>query len=166
MNPVATGRLSRHFAVRALACFALSVACALAAGCGGSKHASENARTASAGAGSDPVTAVTAGADSGIVPQPPGAPGTPVGEPGAVLFAKRCALCHGADGHGDGVASKGLNPKPRNFHDETYMSTRTDAQLLEVIHKGKGVMPRWEGQLSEAEIRAVLAHIRKLGGKR
>ena len=63
---------------------------------------------------------------------------------------QRCALCHGADGRGDGVASKGLNPKPRNFHDQAYMSSRTDTQLLEVIHKGKGVMPRWEGQLSEA----------------
>ena len=43
------------------------------------------------------------------------------------------------------------------------MRTRTDAQLLEVIHKGKGAMPRWEGQLSEAEMTAVLAHIRRLG---
>jgi mono/diheme cytochrome c family protein len=64
---------------------------------------------------------------------------------------------------GDGVASKGLNPKPRNFHDTAYMSTRTDAQLLEVIHNGKGAMPKWGGQLSEAEITAVLAHVRALG---
>jgi mono/diheme cytochrome c family protein len=84
---------------------------------------------------------------------------------GAQVFAKRCVLCHGVDGHGDGIAAKGLNPKPRNFHDQAYMKTRTDAQLLEVIHKGKGAMPRWEGQLSEAEIRAVLAHVRALGAK-
>ena len=71
----------------------------------------------------------------------------------------------GPDGRGDGVASKGLNPKPRNFHDVAYMQTRTDAQLLEVIHKGKGVMPRWEGQLSDAEMKLVLAHIRSLGSR-
>ena len=41
--------------------------------------------------------------------------------------------------------------------------SQTDAQLSEVIHKGKGVMPRWEGQLSEAEIQAVLKHVRSLG---
>ena len=81
------------------------------------------------------------------------------------MFAQRCALCHGPDGHGDGPGSKALNPKPRNFHDKAYMSTRTDAQLLETIHKGKGVMPKWGGVLSEAEITAVLAHIRDLGKK-
>ena len=47
--------------------------------------------------------------------------------------------------------------------DKAYMATRTDAQLLEVIHKGKGAMPKWEGQLSEAEIAAVLQHVRELG---
>ena len=92
----------------------------------------------------------------------PAAAATPA-ELGAKVFQTRCMLCHGKDGHGDGVASKGLNPKPRNFHDRDYMRTRTDAQLLEVIHKGKGAMPRWEGQLSEAEMTAVLAHIRRLG---
>jgi mono/diheme cytochrome c family protein len=45
------------------------------------------------------------------------------------------------------------------------MSTRTDAQLLEVIHQGKGAMPKWGGVLSEAEINAALAHVRELGKK-
>jgi len=43
------------------------------------------------------------------------------------------------------------------------MSTRTDAQLSEVIHNGKGAMPKWGGVLTEAEIAAVLAHVRELG---
>ncbi len=91
------------------------------------------------------------------------------GEPAEVLgpkvFAARCALCHGSDGHGNGPGSAALNPKPRNFHDKAYMSTRTDAQLLEVIHNGKGAMPKWGGILSEAEINAVLKHVRSLGEK-
>lgn len=72
-------------------------------------------------------------------------------------------LCHGADGHGDGTASKALKPPPRNFHDAAYMSTRTDAQLAEVIKNGKGAMPAWKAQLSDEQVNALVAHVRKLG---
>lgn len=135
-----------------------SFAAALAAGCGGGKPAESS--------GSEPVAtpapATPAPAEDTTAQATP-APAAAAGDLGAQVFAKRCALCHGPDGHGDGAASKALNPKPRNFHDQAYMATRTDAQLLEVIHKGKGAMPKWEGQLSEAEIAAVLKHIRDLG---
>lgn len=144
------------------ALFVLSMLVAVTAGCGGSgsKPASETA----GGTATTPEPAAAAPAVSDSV-TPPVADGSsaPAGDLGAKVFATRCALCHGPNGHGDGVASKGLNPKPRNFHDLAYMQTRTDAQLLEVIHKGKGAMPKWEGQLSEAEIAAVLAHVRSLG---
>jgi mono/diheme cytochrome c family protein len=43
------------------------------------------------------------------------------------------------------------------------MATRTDAQLLAVIHTGKGSMPAWGTRLTEEQITAVLAHIRALG---
>jgi mono/diheme cytochrome c family protein len=36
-------------------------------------------------------------------------------EYGHKVFATNCALCHGTEGKGDGVAGKGLNPPPRNF---------------------------------------------------
>lgn len=34
---------------------------------------------------------------------------------GAKVFATNCAMCHGAEGKGDGAAGAGLNPKPRNL---------------------------------------------------
>jgi mono/diheme cytochrome c family protein len=34
---------------------------------------------------------------------------------GKVLFTKNCAQCHGAEGHGDGMAGAGLKPPVRNF---------------------------------------------------
>jgi mono/diheme cytochrome c family protein len=159
-QPQARTRLAFQACRAALA--AIALVAAAAAGCGGGKAASgsTSSSTASPGSATAQPAVIPVPADS--VPLPPGPAGAG-GDLGAVVFAKRCALCHGADGHGDGVASKGLNPKPRNFHDVAYMSTRTDAQLSEVIHKGKGVMPRWEGQLSEAEIQAVLKHVRSLG---
>ncbi len=81
---------------------------------------------------------------------------------GAAIYAQRCVLCHGAGGHGDGPASASLNPKPRNHTDGSYMNARTDAELLEVLHNGKGAMPAWKSVLSEDEINAVLKHVRSL----
>ena len=144
----------------------LSIALAAVAGCGGSgsKPANEPSSAPANGTAAtpEPAAPTPTAAETTVIPAPatPAAAGADLG---AQVFAKRCALCHGPDGHGDGLASKGLNPKPRNFHDVAYMATRTDAQLLEIIHKGKGAMPKWEGQLSEAEITAVLAHVRALG---
>jgi cytochrome c oxidase subunit 4 len=34
---------------------------------------------------------------------------------GKELFAQTCAVCHGAEGRGDGPGGVALNPKPRNF---------------------------------------------------
>lgn len=151
---------------RLAACVLISLAMALvlSAGCGGggsssgSDNAASNPPTTSTPAPATPAPDTTKSSAS-----------TGASEPAEVLgpkvFATRCALCHGPDGHGNGPGSAALNPKPRNFHDKAYMSTRTDAQLLEVIHNGKGAMPKWGPILSEAEINAVLKHIRELGEK-
>lgn len=34
---------------------------------------------------------------------------------GAKVYATNCAMCHGAEGKGDGAAGGALNPKPRNL---------------------------------------------------
>ena len=135
-------------------CFAF----ALATGCGGGSSSSESSGSS---AGTPPATSTPA-PDAAAPPAQPALSGP---ELGAKVFKDRCALCHGPDGHGDGPGSKALNPKPRNLHDQAYMSTRTDEQLLEVIHNGKGAMPKWKGVLTEAEITAVFGHVRELGKK-
>ena len=150
-------RPTRWFQAAAWALCALAVLSEFAAGCGGSKNqsSSENSAPAPVPLPAETTAAPPAGSD--------GATAGASGDLGARVFAQRCALCHGPDGHGDGPGSKALNPKPRNFHDTAYMSSHTDAQLLDTIHKGKGAMPKWGGVLSEAEITAVLAHIRGFG---
>lgn len=52
------------------------------------------------------------------------------------VFANRCAVCHGATGRGDGVASAGLNPKPRDFGDAGWQASVTDEQIEKVIREG------------------------------
>jgi len=132
---------------------------ALLVGCGGKSQESNTSTT----------TDTTSSASTGAAPQPNTAPSDTNAEKtmdpvalGNKVYQERCALCHGPEGKGDGPAAAGLNPKPRNHTDGKYMNSRTDAQLLEVIHHGKGAMPAWGGILTETEINAVLKHVRSL----
>lgn len=136
------------------------LALAVTAGCGGGGKPAGTATPAGGTEGSSSAPPPAAAPESAAT----GAAAAPA-DLGSKVFAQRCALCHGPDGRGDGPGSVALNPKPRNFHDQAYMKTRTDAQLLEVIQKGKGAMPRWQGVISDAEIQAALEHVRELGEK-
>ncbi|MBC7983560.1 MAG: cytochrome c/FTR1 family iron permease [Candidatus Obscuribacterales bacterium] len=55
---------------------------------------------------------------------------------GAQLYATHCAVCHGADGRGDGVAGKALDPTPTDFHDTARMQQRSAYGLYSTITLG------------------------------
>ena len=59
-------------------------------------------------------------------------------EKGKVIYHGKgtCATCHGASGTGDGPASKGLNPSPRNFQHHGFWRHRTEGELYYVIKNG------------------------------
>lgn len=128
--------------------FALAIVShALLVGCGGSSSNQEtNAQTSST-------------TETPAETPPAATSGTP---DGAQIYAQRCVLCHGASGMGDGPGAAGLNPKPRNHTDGSYMNAQTDEALIEVIKNGKGAMPAWGTTLSDAEVQAVLKHVRSL----
>ena len=149
----------RFFRLARLALVLSAFTLAVIAGCGGSQSTTDNTTN-------NPPTSTTPPAPTpDTTPSGPAASNESPEVLGARVFAARCALCHGPDGHGDGPGAAALNPKPRNYHDKAYMDSRTDAQLLEVIRNGKGAMPKWSGILSEAEIQAVLKHVRSLSQK-
>jgi len=52
------------------------------------------------------------------------------------IFTTRCVVCHGASGSGDGLASKGLSPPPRNFHDSSWQSSVSNEYLTKIIRFG------------------------------
>jgi len=86
------------------------------------------------------------------------------------LFATRCMTCHGPQGHGDGPASAGLTPRPRNFSDKTWQAGVTDAHLENIIQFGgvavgkSPTMPPNPDLISKpAVVKALRAHIRTLG---
>jgi mono/diheme cytochrome c family protein len=123
---------------------------ALIVGCGGKQESGSSSTTESPSPVSQPA------------PDTGGAvPGDQLAL-GAKVYSERCALCHGPEGKGNGPAAAGLNPKPRNHTDGSYMNARTDEELLTVIRNGKGAMPAWKTVLSEQEIQAVLKHVRTL----
>jgi mono/diheme cytochrome c family protein len=55
---------------------------------------------------------------------------------GPEVYAKRCASCHGAGGHGDGLAATAMQPRPRNFADSTWQAGIADAEIEQAIRAG------------------------------
>jgi len=102
---------------------------------------------------------------------PPGAdlPGsTPAG---ALIYAQRCAVCHGPDGRGNGPAAPSLIPRPRDFTLGQYKYKSTpadrppsDADLITTVRDGlaASAMPYFRDLLSESEIREVVAYLKSL----
>lgn len=86
------------------------------------------------------------------------------------LFATRCSTCHGATGQGDGPASAGLTPKPRNYHDKAWQASVTDEHIEKIIKFGgpavgkSPLMPPNPDLESKPEVvTALRQHVRSLG---
>lgn len=80
----------------------------------------------------------------------------------AKIFAKTCALCHGAEGQpSDAFAKMGV----RSFKDQDWRKATTDTQIEKSIREGKKgtLMASFEKQFTPAEIKALSAYVRKLG---
>lgn len=76
---------------------------------------------------------------------------------GASIYAAKCASCHGASGQG----IPGTFPALAGNLDVT--AANPNGIIATVVH-GKGVMPAWRSQLSNADIAAVLTYIRSSWG--
>jgi mono/diheme cytochrome c family protein len=68
---------------------------------------------------------------------------------GAELFQENCAACHGADAEG------AVGPSLVGVADRLSVD-----QTVAVVTDGRGVMPSFEGRLSESEIRRVVEYVR------
>ena len=72
----------------------------------------------------------------------------------AGTYKAKCAMCHGADGKGGKMGT-------RDFASPE-VKAETDAQLADIITKGKGKMPAYEGKLKDTEIKDLVSYIRGL----
>jgi mono/diheme cytochrome c family protein len=77
-----------------------------------------------------------------------------VAQDAAGTYKAKCSVCHGADGKGGKMGT-------RDFASPE-VKAETDAQLTEIITKGKGKMPAYDGKLKDTEIKDLVAYIRSL----
>ena len=88
---------------------------------------------------------------------------------GKQVYDFYCAQCHGEKGDGKGVnVTKDFSTDPRNFTNTADMEKRSDDDIRTVIRDGgpaiskSPLMPPWGATISDAEVDALLAYIRKL----
>jgi mono/diheme cytochrome c family protein len=72
------------------------------------------------------------------------------GQSGLSVFHTRCSRCHGADGRGSAVFNTPLLP----------ISRLSEAEMVEVITKGRSKMPSFSLELTPEEIKAVAAYVK------
>jgi len=70
-------------------------------------------------------------------------------------YKAKCAVCHGANGEGKAAM------KTRDFASPD-VQKQSDAELTEIITKGKGKMPAYDGKLSKDQIGDLVKWVRTL----
>ncbi len=81
---------------------------------------------------------------------------------GTQLFKSKCAGCHGPDGKGQTSMGKMMKLKDLGSPEVQKLS---DAQIHEIIEKGKRPMPPFGNQMSKEQIGDLVSYIRGLGKK-
>jgi mono/diheme cytochrome c family protein len=79
--------------------------------------------------------------------------------PGADTYKTKCAMCHGADGLAAIPMGKSL--KVLSFKAPAMLKA-PDAQFFAATKNGKGTMKGYDGKLTDAQIKDVVAYIRTL----
>ena len=79
---------------------------------------------------------------------------TAVAQDAAATYKSKCAVCHGPEGNGGKMGT-------RDFA-SAEVKAESDAQLTDIITKGKGKMPAYGAKLKDTEIKDLIAYIRTL----
>jgi len=74
-------------------------------------------------------------------------------------YKAKCVMCHGADGKGETPAGKKMGTHDFASPEVQKMS---DAELTQVLEKGKNKMPGYAGKLKDSEIKELVAYVRTL----
>lgn len=85
-----------------------------------------------------------------------------VADDAATAYKAKCAMCHGADGKAATPAGKSMGA--HDFASDE-VKKQSDAELEQIIVKGKGKMPGYATKLKPAEIKDLVAYVRELGKK-
>jgi cytochrome c6 len=80
-------------------------------------------------------------------------------EKSAALYKQKCAMCHGPDGKAETPAGKAMKV-PSFASPES--KKKSDAELADIIEKGKAKMPKYGASMKPDEIKEMVAYIRSL----
>jgi cytochrome c6 len=76
----------------------------------------------------------------------------------AALYKSKCQVCHGADGKG---TAAGQNMGARDFTSPE-VAKQSDADMAKITKEGKGKMPKFEGKLTDDQIKGLIKYIHSL----
>ena len=77
-----------------------------------------------------------------------------IAQDAAATYKSKCAMCHGPDGKGGKMGT-------RDFASQE-VKGESDAQLTDIVTKGKGKMPAYGGKLKDTEIKDLIAYTHTL----
>jgi cytochrome c oxidase cbb3-type subunit III len=78
---------------------------------------------------------------------------------GSAIFAEQCAVCHGADGHGN--AELGAP----NLADAIWLYGNSQEAVMQSVKTGRGgIMPAWTDRLDAVSIKMLALYVHALGG--
>ena len=78
---------------------------------------------------------------------------------GKELFAEKCAICHGADGKGNGPAAAAFSKPPADFTNPGFWQGDVDKKISDTIRNGHAPMPAFS--LSSDEIQAIITYMKQ-----
>jgi cytochrome c oxidase cbb3-type subunit 3 len=83
----------------------------------------------------------------------------PAAERGKKIFAENCVACHGEQGKGN------LELGAPNLTDAIWLYGSEPKQIVAQLTKPRhGVMPAWQGRLTDAQIKMLAVYVHSLGG--
>lgn len=82
-------------------------------------------------------------------------------ERGRERYGIYCAVCHGADGYGDGIVVARGFPAPPSYHEQRLVDAPA-GHFFDVITQGYGVMYSYADRVSPSDRWAIAAYIRAL----
>jgi len=74
------------------------------------------------------------------------------------LYKAKCQACHGADGKSSAAGQK---LGAHDFHSPE-VAKESDADLIKTTKEGKGKMPKFDGKLTDDQIKGLIKYIRSL----
>jgi DMSO reductase family type II enzyme heme b subunit len=93
---------------------------------------------------------------------------------GEQIYSKRCVMCHGEEGDGQGAVTERLNPPPRDFSSALYKIKTTgfddivpnDEDIIRMIRDGMPgtAMPGWSDLLSKQDILDLVIYLKTFAG--